>query len=139
MKILILIPLLTISLFSSCQVLKMKESYYQDKFAEIIHGQKEIVLDDKARVDIVTDSFAIEVDFAEKWAESIGQSLYYAEELNKKAGVLLIVNDTLDDRYIKRLMTIAMKYDITVWLINYDTNWCKVIIKPKEYLYEIIK
>jgi len=104
--------LLLISTISFSQ--KMKESYYEKLFASIIHGQTEVVLKDKSRVDIVTDTFAIEVDFAEKWAESVGQSLYYAQEMDKKPGVLLIIEGRKDDIYLNRLMIMAFKYNIRV-------------------------
>jgi hypothetical protein len=102
--------------------MKQKESYYQKKFAKTINGQIEYVLSDQARVDIVTDTFAIEVDFGEKWAESIGQSLFYSTYLKKKAGVLLIVNGTLEDRFVKRLMSVASYHNITVWIVDYNTD-----------------
>jgi hypothetical protein len=44
---------------------------------------------DGTRCDIVTETHAIEVDFADKWAEAIGQCLNYSFQLNKKAGILL--------------------------------------------------
>ena len=42
---------------------------------------------DGTRCDILTDTHAIEVDFADKWAEAIGQSLKYATQTGKKAGM----------------------------------------------------
>lgn len=111
------------------------EKYYQNGFAIIMHGQKEVVLNDLTRVDIVTDTFAIEVDFAKKWAESIGQSIYYALELNKKPGILLIVDGNKDDRYVRRLMNVAIKCNITVWLMDINSDdWCKVNVVT-EYSY----
>jgi len=95
---------------------KLNESYYQNNFASQINGRTEVVLDDKARVDIVTDTFAIEVDFAEKWGESVGQSLYYSRKLNKKAGILLIINPTTDEKYLKRLILATKNENITIWL-----------------------
>ena len=124
-KILVMFLLMLISLTSYSQ--KKREVYYQTKFADIMKGQMEVVLFDGTRADIVTDTFVIEVDFSEKWAESIGQSLYYAEMTNRKAGVLLVVNGNLDERFIRRLMTVAVRKDITVWLMDYTTEkWCKV-------------
>jgi len=114
---------------------KQRESYYQNLFAERIHGQKEVLLDDKTRVDVLTDTFAIEVDFADKWSQSVGQSLYYANKLHKKAGIVLVINGLEDDRFVQRLMSVAIKHDITVWVIDYkDDSWGRVdaIIK---YIY----
>ncbi len=56
-----------------------------------------MVLPDKARVDCVTDTHAIEFDFAKKWGESIGQALYYATILNKQAGIVLIMEKGVAD------------------------------------------
>ena len=134
----LLLMLVSLTAFSQ----KQHEKYYQNKVAERIHGKTEIVLDDKTRADIVTDTFAIEVDFAHKWAESIGQSLHYAYKLHKKAGIVLIVDGIKDDKYIQILMPLADKYNITVWVIFInDNSWGKVeaIIKndtlPKKYIY----
>lgn len=51
---------------------------------------------DGTRCDIVTDTHAIEVDFADKWGEAIGQSLNYAFQSNKRAGILLILEKESD-------------------------------------------
>ena len=37
-----------------------------------------MTMPDGARCDILTETHAIEVDFADKWAEAFGQSLNYA-------------------------------------------------------------
>ena len=95
-----------------------KEKVYQKHFAEEIDGKVEVVLYDNSRVDIVTDEYAIEVDFANKWAEGIGQALYYSIKLDKKAGILLIMENENDNKYLQRLLFVCMKYDITVWVIN---------------------
>ncbi|MFA5207270.1 MAG: hypothetical protein WC428_01175 [Candidatus Paceibacterota bacterium] len=130
MKKILSLLLLLVSLTAFSQR-HQHEKYYQDKFAELIYGRTEVVLDDRARVDIVTDTFAIEVDFAPKWAESIGQSLYYAEKLHKKAGVLLIIKGNDDQRYTERLITIAKKYNITIWFIDYTSEkW-----KTKKFIF----
>ena len=118
---------LAVFLMSQTQITRQKEVYYQDKFAEIIKGTTSVTLWDRTEVDILTDTFAIEVDFSEKWAESVGQSLFYSEMTNRKAGILLIINGNYDERYIRRLMMAAVKNDITVWLMDYNTEkWCKV-------------
>ena len=103
------------------------EKVYQKEFSLIIGGQMEVTLPDRTRVDIVTDTFAIEVDFANKWAEGIGQSLYYGEVLNKKPGILLIIeNREKDKKYLDRLMKVAFKHGITVWIIDSNFYWKKI-------------
>ena len=123
--------LLTASLFSQT---RQRESYYQDSFAVIVKGETEVVLSDRTRVDIVTNTHVIEVDFAEKWAESIGQSLHYQGMMdNKKAGVLLIIEGKEEERFIDRLVGVAAKYGIDVWVWDWTSDtWSKV-----DYKYEI--
>lgn len=73
-------------------------------------------LDDGTRVDCLTDEFAIEFDFALKWAESVGQALYYSLKTGKQPGVVLIMENDGDDRYFDRLNALAVKYNIKVWM-----------------------
>lgn len=95
-----------------------KEKEYQRAWCTAHHGHDEVVLNDKTRIDCLTDTHAVEFDFVHKWAESIGQALYYAQATGKKAGIVLIVeNGQKDEKYIKRLCTVAERYNITVWLI----------------------
>ena len=95
------------------------EKYYQKIFCNKMGGEIEYVLSDKTRVDCLTSSYAIEVDFAPKWAESIGQSLYYGLMTKKKAGVLLILeNGAKDRKYLSRLIKVADEVDITIWTID---------------------
>jgi len=96
-----------------------KEVYYQNIFAETFNGKTEVVLEDRTRVDIVTSNYAIEVDFSTKWAESIGQALFYSLMTEKKPGVLLIMEDPeKDKKYLKRLMKVANFHCINVWTID---------------------
>jgi len=94
------------------------ESDYQRAWCEKNCGQTEVVLFDKARVDCVTKTHAVEFDFAPKWAESIGQALYYGEVLKKNSGIVLIVEDKIKDKkYIDRVKTVCKKHCITLWLM----------------------
>lgn len=80
-------------------------------------GDMEFVLSDSARVDCLTDEYAIEVDFAKKWAEGIGQALYYAKQTRRKPAVALIVDDG-DERFINRLQSVSKEYGIKVILLR---------------------
>ena len=135
-KNLLLIALLLFSISAFSQT-REKESYYQKKFAEIVKGEREVVLEDRTRVDIVTDTHVIEVDFGEKWAESIGQSLHYEGMLNKQAGVLLVLDLDKEERFLDRLIGVAAKHGIDVWVWDWtDDTWSKVDYKLEiKYLY----
>ena len=45
-----------------------------------------------ARADCISRTHAIEIDNVDGWAESIGQSLHYAEQTNRRAKVILFCN-----------------------------------------------
>ena len=96
------------------------EKYYQDRWCKKHHGITEHVLEDRTRVDCLTDKHAIEFDFAPKWAESIGQALYYAEMTGKRPGVVLIMENQGDERFKVRLQRVSDRYGLTVWTIGPD-------------------
>lgn len=74
MKRLLLLALLALS--SSLGAARLNsESYYQKIAAEKYSGKTEVSMPDGTRCDIVTETHAIEVDFADKWGEAIGQGL----------------------------------------------------------------
>jgi hypothetical protein len=66
----------------------------------------EFRLADGTRVDMMTGSHAIEVDYARKWAEAIGQSLHYAAATGKQPGIILLLEDERDARYVRRLQNV---------------------------------
>lgn len=95
-----------------------QEKEYQNYWCKMNKGQTEFMLNDKTRVDCITSQYAIEFDFAQKWAESIGQSLYYSINTGKLPGVVLIIeNPQKDIKYYRRLNKVAEKYNIKVWTI----------------------
>lgn len=102
------------------------ESFYQERFCKSIPGaQMEVVAPDGTRCDILTDEYAIEVDFANKWAEAIGQALNYAIQFNKRPGIVLISESPNDYKYIVRLNTIIahFKLPIRLWRVEPSGNF----------------
>lgn len=95
------------------------EKEYQEKWCEACGGVIEYVLPDKTRVDCLTDEYAIEFDFAPKVYQAIGQSLYYGIMTDRKPGIVLIMEKPgKDQRYLNRLLAVAHKYGIRVWVMN---------------------
>lgn len=88
---------------------KHHERWYQDKYCS---GVKEYVLEDRARVDCLLPTFAIEYDFGHKWAECAGQAQYYARSTNRLAGCVLI---NAKERYLKRLLR---AFDGAIWVAD---------------------
>ncbi len=99
---------------------RLNERAYQEKWCRDYNGQVEVVFVDRTRCDCLTDTHAVEVEFARKWKEAIGQALHYARKSGKKPGVVLIIRNKNDYKYWKDLNK-ALKYhrlDIDTWLID---------------------
>ncbi len=96
------------------------EKWYQAQWCKENKGQQEVVLSDQTRADCITKTHAVEVEFAKKWAESIGQSLYYSLQTEKKAGIVLIIETSNDLRYWYRLNSIIQhfKLPIDAWMVG---------------------
>ena len=92
------------------------ESYYVDNWCTSDFGRKEVVLWDMTRVDCLSKDYAIEFDFAKKWAEAVGQSLYYSTMTGKKPAIALILTSLTDYKYVKRIE--RLDKDIKVFLIK---------------------
>lgn len=90
------------------------EKWYQQKWCSGNHGEIEIVLPDLTRADCITKTHAIEFDFGENWAESIGQSLNYSLQTGKRAGIVLIIEQQSDYRYWLRLNSIIDHFGLSI-------------------------
>tara|TARA_B100001964_G_C14157878_1_gene565217 strand:- start:388 stop:927 length:540 start_codon:yes stop_codon:yes gene_type:complete len=97
--------------------IKRTEKDYQFSWCANAGGLSEYKLKDNSRVDCLTNEYAVEVDFAKKWAEAVGQSLHYAEMTGKKPAIVLIAGKS-DSRHLDRLMKVAKKYQIKVWVVE---------------------
>lgn len=100
------------STYANSMPVKMQEKDYVNQYCD---GIKEYMLPDRTRVDCLTDEYAIEFDYAKKWAESIGQSLYYAKKTGKKPAVAIITSKPEDIKYIQRIKEVDK--DITIFEI----------------------
>jgi hypothetical protein len=94
-KIIISTWLLSITYYSSCYSAP-NESWYQNIWCIGMGGIEEKQMPDGRRIDCLTENYAIEMDFASKWQEALGQSLEYSILANKKAGIVLILTKQSD-------------------------------------------
>jgi hypothetical protein len=90
------------------------EKYYQEKWCAENKGRAEVVLPDRTRCDCLTATHAVEHDFGQKWAEAIGQSLYYSLQTGKKAGIALILEKPEDRRYWIRLNSTIQHFNLPI-------------------------
>jgi hypothetical protein len=85
----------------------------------------EFRMPDGARADCLSQTHIIEVDFSEKWAESIGQALFYASWTSdlkigsRKAGIILICHRHRETctEHTARLYRVVQDYrlPLTIW------------------------
>ena len=112
-------PFLVVLLFASAAHAERlhHEAVYQESWCAQNSGFAEYHLSDKARVDCLTDDHAIEFDFADKWAEAIGRSLYYANMTGRDPGIVLIMEDSERDyKFLARLLK-AIEGDPKHWSV----------------------
>lgn len=79
------------------------EKEYQTYWCNKQGGIMEHALPNKARVDCLLPDMAVEVDFANKFHECIGQALEYSAHTKRTPACLLIVEKDSDWKYVKRL------------------------------------
>ena len=102
-KFIILLTVLLMSTKCYAKYLYL-EKEYQAQWCNSHNGKMEYRLNEKSRVDCLTDTLAVEVDFAPKWKECIGQALYYGRKTKRiPACVLILENGENDLKYLYRL------------------------------------
>jgi len=90
-----------------------KEKLHEKDYVKLTcTGQIEYVLEDSTRVDCLSEEYAIEYDWAKKWAESVGQSLYYAKMTGRKPAVALILESERDEKYVKKIEKLELNIKI---------------------------
>jgi hypothetical protein len=112
---------------------KRKETDYQKEWCSQHQGQAGVRLPDGTQCDCIATidgvDYAIEIDFGNKWAKSIGQALYYAVQTDKHAGVVLILEDEKEYEYFARLNTTIQYHGLRLktWLIK---NYTGASVEP---------
>jgi hypothetical protein len=119
MRKIIIIMLMLLSVPANAKRLKL-EKEYQKEWCERNNGVTEYSLPDRTRVDCLTNDYAVEVEFAENWAEAIGQALYYAHETGRRPGIVLIIENDSDNKFLERLNKVneAYKLHIKIWIFR---------------------
>jgi hypothetical protein len=118
--VLLAAALITVGAYPAGAARLHPERWYQGRWCKDNGGEAEVVMEDRTRCDCLTTKYAVEFDFGRKWAEAIGQSLYYSFMTGKKAAVVLILEKKKDRRYWKRLLSTIRHYGlpITAWAVG---------------------
>ena len=94
---------------------KYPERYYQEN---LCYGATEVRLPDRTRVDCLTRDYAVEFEFAPKWAEAVGQSLHYAAMTGRRPAIYLIVENEKQWRYADVLRDMCPALGISLWVFK---------------------
>ena len=93
---------------------KRSEVDFVAKFCHARGGQIEKSLPNGTRVDCITEKHAIEGDFAPKWKEAFLQAQHYAIEADRRAGILLILENENDKVYIEKLCDLIAEKHVSI-------------------------
>ena len=118
--------LLLLTLLISGNVYAESERYYQHLFCNDTGGISEVTLSDRTRVDCLTFGMAIEVEFASKWKNSIGQAVHYARMTDRQPGIALIMVSAKDCKYLDSLKKalVFLIRPISMWEIGPYAGKC---------------
>lgn len=96
---------------------RLTEAEHQKVLAAKFHAKAEVILWDRTRIDLVNDQHVIEIDFAPKWAEAIGQALYYsiADPSDRTPAIILLV-DAGQDRFAHRCQAVCARHGIKLFV-----------------------
>lgn len=115
MKKILLLFIISLTILPASAKRLHPEVEYQTFWCDKRGGMKEYILPDKTRVDCLLPNMAVEFDFANKWAECVGQALYYGRMTGKQpACVLIMENPERDAKYLKRLRRTAYKKGVNM-------------------------
>jgi hypothetical protein len=109
------------------------ESSYQHAWCSAHNGIEEYENSDKTRVDCLTATHAVEFDFANKWAESIGQAEHYALMTGKRGMVVLILENPKKEKvYFNRVKKLSKIHNfdveyVTPIILNIKDGHCPYI------------
>lgn len=92
-----------------------KESAYRDAWCK---GRTEVTLHDGSRVDCLLDNYAVEVEFAGKSFEALGQAMHYARVSGTKPAILLIIETPQDWHHYNRIKRTAKSRHVRLWYIT---------------------
>ena len=90
------------------------EAWYAEKAHETFGGKLEVRLEDGSRVDLLTETYAFEIEKSYNWKEAVGRALHYAKLTGHRAGIILILEHMSADKYLERLKELIAEYELPI-------------------------
>jgi len=124
----ILLFIFGITFSISGQITNYSENEISNYIQSLIGGEREVRVK-SGRADLMVGEHVFEVEWANKWKESIGQSLWYALQLNKKPGIILLMRSPKDYKYYIQLNSALDYADLSekIVVLRFPDDFQKII------------
>ena len=100
--------------------------------AESKNGTHQYICPDQSRVDVLTDEYAYEVEWANKWKEAPTQAILYSMLTNKKPAVILLMRGNKTEKVYHAATPQHMVHESGK--MPYDSRLTEVTIVPDNYV-----
>jgi hypothetical protein len=102
----------------------MSEAEYQKEWCAKHNGEIDYKTQDKTTVDCLTDTYSVELDYAEKWVQAMRKSSDHSLRTGKAPGVVLILQNSADEKHLFKLRKIVEKrrLGIKIWTVGRDVE-----------------
>jgi hypothetical protein len=96
------------------------EKHYRERWCSDHGGQVDVLLADGCHCECLTETHAVEFEFAPVWASAVGKALCAAVQTGKKAGVVLILKSKADLKYWLQLNSTIKDFNLPIdtWMIE---------------------
>ena len=96
----------------------------------------EVVMTDNTRVDCMLKAYAIEFDFAKKWAEGLAQAIHYARLTGLRPGLVLICRRLKDKEKLRQVKLNSDFYNLKITIYDFCPGCIRGDIADKEWCQE---
>jgi hypothetical protein len=96
------------------------EKHYRERWCSDHGGQVDVLLSDQSHCECLTETHAVEFEFAPQWAGVLGKALGGAVQTGRKAGVVLILRSKEDLKYWLLLNSTIKELNLPIdtWMIK---------------------
>lgn len=93
------------------------EADWSHALAKAINGNAEVQVA-FGRADVMTDEYAIEVDFLAKWKEGLGQALHYGDAADRTPVLALVVTERPEEALLKQIEKLTASKGVRLVLLT---------------------
>lgn len=97
-------------------------NWYKKKWCRDNNGQVDAKMPDKTSCGCRTDNNVVEFAFADSWHNAIGLALYNSLQTGEKPGIVLIIENEPDEKYLGRLENTKAKFNMPFDIWTYSGN-----------------